>query len=387
MNFILTSPHFPTNFQTFAVRLHQAGFTTLGIADEPYDQLSPELRAALTEYYRVDDMQDYDQMYRAVAYFAHKYGRIDRIESNNEFWLETDARLRTDFNIPGLKAADMDPIKHKSKMKAVFRQHGIPVARGRVFVDQADGQALAKELGLPVIIKPDSGVGASNTYRITTQDQLDQFFKEADQNVTYIMEEFIEGDIVTFDGLTDQDGKIVFSSSLYHNIAVLDIVAGDSDMFYHISRQVPQDIQALGEKCVAAFGIKERFFHFEFFRLKKDGSLMALEINCRPPGGATIDMFNYANDFDIFSEYANIVKENQFKAPLTRPYHCAYISRKDKYHYLHSEADIYQHYGQYIVDKQTIPGVFSSIMGNVGYILKVAEEDKLLEMLSYIQAR
>ena len=28
------------------------------------------------------------------------FGRIDWLESNNEYWLERDARLRTDFNIP-----------------------------------------------------------------------------------------------------------------------------------------------------------------------------------------------------------------------------------------------------------------------------------------------
>ena len=36
---------------------------------------------------------------RAMGYFTFKYGKIDWLESNNEFWLEQDAALRTDFNI------------------------------------------------------------------------------------------------------------------------------------------------------------------------------------------------------------------------------------------------------------------------------------------------
>ena len=91
MNFVMISPHFPANFETFAVRLRENGFNTLGIADTPYEQLSETLRNSLTEYYRVDNMEDYDQVYRAVGYFAHKYGRIDRVESHNEYWLELDA--------------------------------------------------------------------------------------------------------------------------------------------------------------------------------------------------------------------------------------------------------------------------------------------------------
>ena len=113
MNFIVISPHFPANFEQFSVSLSNNGITTLGIGDKAYDELTPSLRTALHEYYRVDDMEDYDQMYRAVAYFAFKYGKIDRLESHNEYWLFQDAKLRTDFNIPGYKSDEMDKIKYK----------------------------------------------------------------------------------------------------------------------------------------------------------------------------------------------------------------------------------------------------------------------------------
>ncbi len=44
-------------------------------------------------------MEDYEQVYKAVAFFAFKYGKIDRIESHNEHWLALDAKLRQDFNV------------------------------------------------------------------------------------------------------------------------------------------------------------------------------------------------------------------------------------------------------------------------------------------------
>ena len=136
INFVMISPHFPTNFETFAHRLRENGFNTLGIADAPYESLSEGLRNSLTEYYRVDNMEDYDQVYRAVGYFAHKYGRIDRIESHNEYWLELDAKLRTDFNVFGYKNEDMKTIKTKTQMKEVFKKAGLKVAKGRVFSEE-----------------------------------------------------------------------------------------------------------------------------------------------------------------------------------------------------------------------------------------------------------
>ncbi|MGO2685746.1 MAG: ATP-grasp domain-containing protein, partial [Enterococcus italicus] len=106
-NFVLISPHFPTNFLPFSARLKEAGMHTLGIADVAYESLPEELRQNLTEYYRVDNMEDYEQVYKAVAFFAFKYGKIDRIESHNEHWLALDAKLRQDFNVQGYRPEDV----------------------------------------------------------------------------------------------------------------------------------------------------------------------------------------------------------------------------------------------------------------------------------------
>ncbi|SUB23074.1 ATP-grasp domain-containing protein [Avibacterium avium] len=383
LNFVMISPHFPTNFETFAVRLRENGFNTLGIADTPYEQLSENLRNALTEYYRVDNMEDYDQVYRALGYFAHKYGRIDRIESHNEYWLELDAKLRTDFNVFGYKNDDMKSIKTKSKMKEIFRQTGLKVAKGRVFESDEDARKLAHELHYPVIIKPNSGVGASDTYKIKNAQELENFFSHKNPNVEYIMEEFIDGDIVTFDGLTDRDGNIVFYSSLEYSEAVLDTVEKDGDMFYYVPREISPKLVELGQKCVKAFNVKERFFHFEFFRVKKTNELLPLEVNCRPPGGLTIDMWNYANDFDVFNEYAHIVKDNQFHAQISHPWNVVYISRKANQHYAHSIAEVCEKFPHNIISVQQVPGVFAKIMGEEGILARTPSLEQMREIIQF----
>lgn len=118
MNFIFFSPHFPANSTEFCFYLKEAGAHVLGIGDAEYDLLGDRLKNALTEYYKITDMEDYDQIVRAVGYFTHIYGKIDRFESLNEYWLETEAHIRTDFNIYGTKNDFIDNLKQKSKMKA-----------------------------------------------------------------------------------------------------------------------------------------------------------------------------------------------------------------------------------------------------------------------------
>ena len=121
-NAIFISPNFPTNYWQFCRELKHNGMNVLGIGDAPYDGLTWELRDSLSEYYKVDSLENYDQVYRAVAYFIFKYGRIDWLESNNEYWLERDARLRTDFRITsGFQEEDIPRVKYKSRMKELYR--------------------------------------------------------------------------------------------------------------------------------------------------------------------------------------------------------------------------------------------------------------------------
>jgi len=190
MNVVFLSPHFPSHYFRFCLNLKAAGANVLGIGDEPYDNLSQEVLTALTEYYRVDDMHNYDALVRACGFFTHRYGKIDRLDSLNEYWLSTEARLRDDFNIFGVRGREIDFIRRKSLMKAKFREAGVPVARGQIVQTVDDALFLIHETGYPVIAKPDDGVGAIATYRLNDNQDLAAFFKTK-PDTDYIMEEFI----------------------------------------------------------------------------------------------------------------------------------------------------------------------------------------------------
>lgn len=384
MNVIFLSPHFPPNFYCFCVQVRQLGVNVLGIADEPYDNLRPELQQALTEYYRVDDMHDYDQLLRACGYFTHHYGKIDRIDSLNEYWLESEARLRADFNVFGSKLDEIRRARRKSQMKKVFKKAGIAVARGRVVRKPAQARRLIREIGYPIVAKPDSGMGAADTYKINDAADLERFFAQKSA-VDYIMEEFIQGTICTFDGLTDRDGNVVFCTSHQYSQGVMETVNEDDHVYYFSLRDIPADLEEAGRRAVRAFDIRERFFHIEFFRTEKDGRLIALEVNMRPPGGLTTDMFNYANDFDIYAEWANIVVHNEFASAYARPYHCCYVGRKTHKNYLHSHEEILNRYGERIAHHERMSPIFSRAMGDYCYLIRSPDLDETLAIAHFIQ--
>jgi len=384
MNFVYLSPHYPPNYVNFSIQLKRMGGNVLGLADEDYHNLPDALHWALTEYYRVDSLSNYDQLLRALGYFTHRYGKIDRLDSLNEFWLETEARLRTDFNIPGINNDGIMKIKRKSEMKKIFKKVGIAVAAG-VRVRQEDQvREFAAQVGYPLVAKPDIGVGANATYKIHDDQALSVFLQKNLHD--YILEEFIDGEICSFDGLTDRDGNIVFYTSHIYQRGVMETVHDRSDIYYYSLREIPPDLELAGRKTAKAFDVRERFFHFEFFR-KPDDSLVALEVNIRPPGGLTTDMMNFANDFDIYREWANVLINNRFDPIYSRPYHVCYACRRYRFDYTHSNEEILGKYGEMIPMHQPILGAWSVALGDYGYLIRSPEIEEVLEAADFIQEK
>ncbi|MEJ5198834.1 MAG: carboxylate--amine ligase [Anaerolineae bacterium] len=380
MNVIFLSPHFPPNYYNFCVALRRAGATVLGIADEPYDSLRYELRGALTEYFRVEEM-NYDQLLRAVAFLTYRHGKIDRLESHNEHWLTTDAQLRTDFNIPGIKADQILDMKAKSRMKARFTAAGIPVARGRVVRTPEQAQELVREVGYPIVAKPDIGVGAADTYRIDNDDQLARFFA-VKRPVDYMAEEFIRGTIVSFDGLADPAGTPVYCTSHVFSQGIMETVNEGRDLSYYSLREIPTDLEELGLRTLQAFDVRERFFHLEFFRCD-DGRLIALEVNMRPPGGLTMDMFNWAIDADLYQAWANMVVGRSPGGPWPRKYHVGYAGRRHGRAYRHNYDDIRRSFGRLLIHHEPINPVFRGAIGDEGYVFRSADLAELQAALAY----
>ena len=235
-NFVFISPNFPEKYWQFCDELQKNGVRVLGIGDAPKQALTPELKRALTEYYHVDSIADYDQMYRAVGYFAWKYGHIDWIESNNEFWLETDARLRTDFNVnTGIKTDGIEAFKEKSEMKKYYAKGGIRTARQiKCSAGLEAVRRFSVDAGFPLFAKPDVGVGAGGAHKIENEAALEAFFAHTPQVECYVIEEFITGDICTYDAIVNSQGELLVESMCVCPPSIADIVNNNLDSPYYV---------------------------------------------------------------------------------------------------------------------------------------------------------
>lgn len=384
MNYLVISPYYPQNFQRFSIELAKQGIRVLGIGQEPYDQLDQPLKEALTEYFRVDDLENVDEVKRAVAFLFYKHGPIDRIESHNEYWLELDAQLREQFNVFGPKTSELTKTKFKSQMKSYFKKAGVPVVPGQVVKQKSEIKAVVKELGLPLIAKPDNGVGAAATYKLTNQADVDVFSQEWDESTAYFLEKFVSSDkVCTFDGLVDAKGEIVFATSLIYKEPPMVTLKNRSDFTYYITKEVEPKLLAYGQKIVQAFGMKERFFHIEFFCEKDD--YVAIEYNNRPAGAFALDVYNFAHSINLFEQYARVVAGKDFQTSAYPAQYALAVTRRDHRSYYYSEAEIFDRYRDHFKANLRMPAAFAELQGDTFYVLNSDTEKEVLEMMETVQ--
>jgi hypothetical protein len=395
MNYLMVSPNFPTIYWRFAEALKANGFNVLGIGDTPFDLISSELKSNLSEYYFLPNMNSYPDLYKAVAFLSFKHGKIEWLESNNEYWLAVDARLREDFNITtGIHTDVVENYKMKSKMKTYFERAKVPTARFIIALNLEQALKFIKRVGYPVFVKPNIGVGANSSYKINNDKELTSFFKKS-QKVPYIMEEFIDGEVVSFDGVANSRSEVVFAASSEFPIPNFEIVNNLEDDFYYTVPKLDPDFEKIGRRVVKAFKVKQRFFHIEFFRLNKakrglgkKGSIVGLEVNMRPAGGYTPEMINIANSLSCYRVFADVIAfdENRQKVDGEK-FYAAEAARRDAHKYVNSHEDVLQKYGSSMAISGRYPPIISDGMGEQFYIVKLKTKKEVEEFREFVLKR
>lgn len=394
-NFVFISPHFPSTYRKFCRALKNRGWNVLGVGDAPYNEIPNECKEALTEYYCCPNMNDYENEKKAVKYFIDKYGNIDYLESNNEYWLEKDARLREEFGIKsGATIEEVKFYRYKSLQKEYFIKAGLKTARFIVPTTESEIDLFVKIVGFPIFIKPNNGVGAQGSKKIKNLAELDKNKKIIIQN-QYIIEEYVDGSIVSFDGICDDNSNVVFATT---NVFMVDnclVVTDGLDDAYYCNPYIDEEFLDIGKNVIKSFGLKKRFFHIEFFILKSNhdylgqkGSIIPLEANMRPAGGYTPDLINYANSVSVYDIYADIITDNKTNYDRSlEKYYAITSSRRKNLNYLYSNEEIFNKYMFDITMYGEYPESIADDMGDYYFFARFKELDEAKEFDRFVRSK
>ena len=308
IHIVFIEPRFPANQKLFIKALAEIGATVSAIGEGSKDSLDDELRHWLDHYEQVTNVCDEQAVLTAVR-FIQRHKQIDRLEASVEAHIMPTAHVREAAGIPGTSARTAYLCRDKPAMKEVLRAGGVPCAASAAADSADEAREFIARVGYPVIVKPRDGAGASGAARIDSDAELEPALRALGPGRSIAVEEFIEGHEGFFDTLTLR-GEVVheFATHYYPNVLEAMRARWISPQFLTTNRiDTPgyDEVKAMARKVVSLLGIETSATHMEWFAGPK--GLKFSEIGCRPPGVRTWDLYNVANDMDLYREWAMLV--------------------------------------------------------------------------------
>jgi biotin carboxylase len=332
LHVLMLSPGFPGEMPHFTRGLSRVGARVFGLGDQPEQDLPVEARRALAAYLRVPDLWNEAAVIDRVRHEVAAAGvRIDGVECLWEPAMILAARLREALGVPGLSVEQTLPFRDKERMKQVLDAAGIRTPWHRRARTRDECRAAAREVGFPLIVKPIAGAGAKDTYRVDDPRQLEATFPALAHVEEVSVEEYIDGDELTFDTVCAR-GEILFENVSFYRPRPIEEkkhewVSPSSICLRDLDVEELRAGRELGRRVLRALGFQTGFSHMEWYR-RPSGEVVFGEIGARPPGAHLVDAMNHACEVDLFLAWAEAVCHGRFSQPIHRRFNAAIVCKR-----------------------------------------------------------
>lgn len=361
MNVLMISPGYPAEMQKFTRALADVGAQVIGFGDQPQSGLEPVVRKALSAYFQAESLWDESISVAQARKIADRV-RIDRVECLWEPGMTLAARMREALNLPGLTVTQTAPFRDKETMKQVLDAAGIRTPHHYRVRTSGEARQAVEKIGYPVIVKPIAGAGATDTYRVDSDEELDQAIEAVRHVEEVSVEEFVEGEEFTFDTICS-GGKVHYFNMMWYRPRPLE---GKLKEWISPQAIALRDVddprlaagREMGFKVLEALQFRTGFTHMEWY-LKEDGEAVFGEIGARPPGANAVELMNYACDIDVFRGWAEAVVHDRFTQAVDRKYNCGIVFKRargqGRIHRIEGLDGILERYGKHVARVDLLP--------------------------------
>ena len=205
------------------------------------------------------------------------------------------------------------------------------VAKNALVRTATEALVAAAAIGYPVVIKPVAGAGTADTHGVRNAAELRDVMATMGHVREASVEEYIDGDEFTYDTVTIEGEPAFESIAQYHprplESRTQEWISPAQLVFRDPHQPALMDGVRLGRGVLKALGMGSGFTHMEWFR-KSNGEVVFGEIGARVGGAKLADMMNFANDFDVFREWARAVCWHSFEATPLRRYNVACVFKR-----------------------------------------------------------
>lgn len=323
-NVVLVAPYFGGNMIHCMRCFANLDGVQLGIiSQESEGRLPADVAGRIAGFYTVRDVGDTSQLVAAGRAFQQQWGRVDRFEGYLEQLQVPIGEARDALGVEGLGGEAAKNFRDKNRMKRLLRAAGLPVARQALVEGPEDARNFVKLVDYPIVLKPLAGLGARNTVRVSSEEELYLALNQLTPTPSAPVqaEEFIRGEEHTFETVCI-DGAPVWSSSTFYLPGPLHVLENPwmqyclllprEQRMPHVAAFEPHNHAAL-----ATLGLRTGLSHMEWF-LTEGGRPVISEVGARPPGANIMPLLSAAHDADLWAAWARLMVHKTWNLPERR---------------------------------------------------------------------
>jgi biotin carboxylase len=316
------APRFLENTNRYVKAFAQLEDVQLSLVSaDPEDAIPAPLRKRIAGHYRIADVMDPAQLTTAVRALGKGVGPVDRLVGVLEQLQTPMAEVRAALAIDGLLPATVRNFRDKHRMKEVLRAAGVPVARSALARSAAELRAFVDEVGYPVIVKPQAGLGTRGTSRVEDAAQLAAVEAPSAARPLQV-EEFVRAREHTCETVTVR-GEVVWRSGTRYFPTPLEVLETPWVQYCVLLPREDDDPTwrgfdpINGAALAALFGDAARtaagtaLTHMEWF-LRADGRALVNEVGARPPGVHIMPLMGITHGTDLFADWARLMAKDEF---------------------------------------------------------------------------
>ena len=235
----------------------------------------------------------------------NKKKKITFILSTSDQFVIMANELNKRFNIKCEDSNLLKTFKNKFKCSKIMKKFNILNRKSFVMKNNKDK---IPKITFPCIIKPNSGTGSINVYKINNLNNLKAkikfFFKK---KIEFVVEEYIDGQEYSLEVLF-LDKKIIFDQLIEKQINDKDHYVESGHIIHSNYNSKILNIKKKILNKIKRFKMNKIFLHIEF-KIDKNDKVEIIEINPRLAGGFIPILIKEACGIDLINYYIDLINK------------------------------------------------------------------------------
>ncbi|MEV7401149.1 ATP-grasp domain-containing protein [Streptomyces sp. NPDC091267] len=244
-----------------------------------------------------------------LAKEIHANKPVHGVTTYSEYHTVHAASVARSLGLPGMSVEGALNARHKHRTRLTLQDTDVRQPRFVAVADPKDMVAAVREIGFPCVVKPSDGTASLHVLLLRNDQELTDYLADLAKVDDYgrgvtripeiVVEEFVEGELVSVEACVLQGGEIVNLGITDRNLSGFPYFI-EMGLTYFRGHPLEEELFTMNEKVLKGLGVDFGFIHAEYI-LAADGPVLC-EVNGRLTGGIVPQLMELSSGVNAYLE-------------------------------------------------------------------------------------